>query len=57
MWKALRSKNTCKTCALGMGGHLGGMRNEQGRFFEVCKKSMQALAADMFLMIARESTL
>ncbi|MFQ5920387.1 MAG: molybdopterin-dependent oxidoreductase, partial [Nitrososphaerales archaeon] len=47
MWKALRSKNTCKTCALGMGGQLGGMRNEQGRFFELCKKSVQAMAADM----------
>jgi hypothetical protein len=29
MWKALSSKNTCKTCALGMGGQSGGMRNEQ----------------------------
>ena len=47
MWKALRSKNTCKTCALGMGGQLGGMRNEQGRFLELCKKSVQAMAADM----------
>lgn len=46
-WKAMRSKNACKTCALGMGGQLGGMRNEAGRFPEVCKKSMQAMAADM----------
>lgn len=47
MWKAMRSKNTCKTCALGMGGQLGGMRNEEGRFLEVCKKSVQAMASDM----------
>jgi len=46
-WKALRSKNACKTCALGMGGQRGGMVNEQGHFPEVCKKSMQAMVADM----------
>jgi hypothetical protein len=37
MWKALRSKNACKTCALGMGGQKGGMVNERGHFPEVCK--------------------
>ncbi len=47
MYRALRSKNTCKTCALGMGGQAGGMVNELGRFPEVCKKSIQAMAADM----------
>ncbi len=47
MYRALRSKNTCKTCALGMGGQLGGMTNELGRSPEVCKKSIQAMAADM----------
>src|SRR5437868_13244463 len=46
-WRAMRSKNACKTCALGMGGQLGGMRNEAGHFPEVCKKSLQAMAADM----------
>src|SRR6476469_6530232 len=46
-WKAKRSKNACKTCALGMGGQLGCMRNEAGHFPEVCKKSLQAMAADM----------
>ncbi|MEX0792690.1 MAG: molybdopterin-dependent oxidoreductase, partial [Pirellulaceae bacterium] len=46
-WKAMRSKNACKTCALGMGGQKGGMVNEAGSFPEVCKKSMQAMAADM----------
>lgn len=45
--KAMRAKNACKTCAYGMGGQLGGMRNEAGHFPEVCKKSMQAMAADM----------
>lgn len=46
-YKAMRSKNACKTCALGMGGQLGGMVNESGHFPEVCKKSIQAMAADM----------
>ncbi|XZE53647.1 FdhF/YdeP family oxidoreductase [Planctomycetaceae bacterium SH139] len=47
LYKAMRSKNACKTCALGMGGQQGGMVNEAGGFPEVCKKSMQAMVADM----------
>ena len=47
MWKAMRSPNACKTCALGMGGQRGGMVNEAGKFPEFCKKSVQAMAADM----------
>lgn len=47
LWKAMRSRNACKTCALGMGGQLGGMRNEAGHFPEFCKKSLQAMVADM----------
>ena len=47
LWHAMRSKNACKTCALGMGGQLGGMVNEAGHFPEVCKKSLQAMASDM----------
>ena len=47
MWRAMRSKNACKTCALGMGGQKGGMVNESGHFPEVCKKSLQAMTADM----------
>lgn len=47
LWNAMRSRNTCKTCALGMGGQLGGMVNEGGHFPEVCKKSFQAMASDM----------
>ena len=47
MWKAMRTRNACKTCALGMGGQRGGMVNEAGRFPEVCKKSVQAMAADL----------
>ena len=43
----MRSRNTCKTCALGMGGQSGGMVNESGHFPEVCKKSVQAQAGDM----------
>ena len=47
LWRAMRSRNACKTCALGMGGQLGGMVNEAGHFPEVCKKSLQAMVADM----------
>jgi molybdopterin-dependent oxidoreductase alpha subunit len=46
-WRRMASKNTCKTCALGMGGQAGGMRNEAGHFPEFCKKSVQAMAADL----------
>lgn len=47
LYRRLRSKNTCKTCALGMGGQHGGMVNEARHFPEVCKKSVQAQAGDM----------
>ncbi|MFO0968755.1 MAG: molybdopterin-dependent oxidoreductase [Gemmataceae bacterium] len=47
LFQAMRSRNACKTCALGMGGQAGGMRNEQGHWPEVCKKSLQAMVADM----------
>lgn len=47
LYERLRAKNACKTCALGMGGQAGGMVNEAGHFPSVCKKSMQAQAADM----------
>ena len=46
-WRRMASRNTCKTCALGMGGQAGGMRNEAGHFPEFCKKSVQAMAADL----------
>jgi molybdopterin-dependent oxidoreductase alpha subunit len=47
LWRAMQSKNACKTCSLGMGGQKGGMRNELGHWPEVCKKSLQAMVADM----------
>ncbi len=47
LYRALRTKNACKTCALGMGGQQGGMVNEKGHFPEVCKKSIQAMVADL----------
>lgn len=47
LWQAMRAKNACKTCALGMGGQKGGMRNEAGHWPEVCKKSFQAMVGDM----------
>ncbi len=46
-WRRMFSRNTCKTCALGMGGQAGGMTNEVGQFPEFCKKSVQAMAHDM----------
>jgi molybdopterin-dependent oxidoreductase alpha subunit len=54
LWRRLRSRNACKTCALGMGGQQGGMVNEVGRFPEVCKKSVQAQAGDMAAPIAED---
>ena len=45
--RAVNSKNACKTCALGMGGQRGGMRNEIGHFPEICKKSLQAQLTDI----------
>jgi len=45
--KALASKNTCKACALGMGGQAGGMVNELGEFPSVCNKSVQAQSTDI----------
>lgn len=47
LYQRLRSRNTCKTCALGMGGARGGMVDEAGRFPEVCKKSVQVQAGDL----------
>ena len=47
MLRGLHSANACKTCALGMGGQKGGMRNELGHYPEVCKKSVQAMASDL----------
>ncbi len=47
MLRALATKNSCKSCALGMGGQEGGMRNERKSFPEVCNKSILAQAADM----------
>lgn len=47
MLRALSSRNNCKSCALGMGGQKGGMRDEQGHFPAVCNKSFMAQASDM----------
>lgn len=54
LWRRMRSKNACKTCALGMGGMKGGMVNEAGHFPEVCKKSLQAQSADMYEALPRD---
>ena len=45
--KSLLSKNSCKSCALGMGGQSGGMRDEKGIFPSVCKKAIWAQASDL----------
>lgn len=47
LYRRLRSRNACKTCAYGMGGQQGGMVNEVRHFPEICKKSIQAQAGDM----------
>ena len=52
--KALNSKNTCKACALGMGGQKGGMVNEAGEFPSVCNKSIQAQSTDIQPIIPPE---
>lgn len=45
--KALTAKNTCKACALGMGGQRGGMTNELDEYPSVCNKSVQAQSTDI----------
>jgi molybdopterin-dependent oxidoreductase alpha subunit len=45
--RALTSRNTCKACALGMGGQKGGMTDELGAFPSVCNKSVQAQSTDI----------
>ncbi|MEE9258110.1 MAG: FdhF/YdeP family oxidoreductase [Nitrospinaceae bacterium] len=47
MMRALFTRNSCKSCALGMGGQRGGMRDEKGTFPSVCNKSIVAQASDM----------
>lgn len=47
MLKSLLSRNSCKSCALGMGGQKGGMRDERGVFPSVCKKAVWAQASDL----------
>ncbi|MFL0811409.1 MAG: FdhF/YdeP family oxidoreductase [Agarilytica sp.] len=52
--KALTANNTCKACALGMGGQQGGMTNELGEFPSVCNKSIQAQSTDIQSPIPNE---
>jgi len=47
MFQSVSSKNTCKTCALGMGSQKGGMIDEGAHFPEICKKSFQAQLTDL----------
>ncbi len=47
MFRAFHSRNACKSCALGMGGQLGGMKDEAGHYPELCKKSIQAQMIDI----------
>ncbi len=53
--KALTARNTCKACAYGMGGQLGGMTNELGEFPSVCNKSVQAQSTDIQPGIAHDT--
>jgi len=52
--KALKAKNACKACGLGMGGQMGGMTNESGEFPSVCNKSIQAQSTDIQAPIPNE---
>jgi molybdopterin-dependent oxidoreductase alpha subunit len=52
--ESILSKNTCKTCAYGMGGQKGGMVNEGGDTLEICKKSLQAQLTDIQPAISAE---
>ncbi len=45
--KALKARNACKACGLGMGGQLGGMTNEKQEYPSVCNKSIQAQSTDI----------
>ncbi len=54
MWRSLFSKNSCKSCALGMGGQKGGMKDEAGGFPAVCKKSIYAQASDLQPAVTNE---
>jgi hypothetical protein len=54
MLRALTSRNKCKSCALGMGGQKGGMRDEQGHFPAVCNKSFVAQASDMQVALSEQ---
>ncbi|HOY12847.1 MAG TPA: hypothetical protein PLY70_06885, partial [Saprospiraceae bacterium] len=45
--KSIFSKNTCKTCAYGMGGSDGVLKNEAGDSIQICKKSVQAQLTDI----------
>ena len=54
MLKSLLSRNSCKSCALGMGGQKGGMRDEKGVFPSVCKKAVWAQASDLQPAIPRD---
>ncbi len=53
--KALTAKNTCKACAYGMGGQMGGMTNELGEFPSICNKSVQAQSTDIQPGIAHDT--
>ncbi|TGN39341.1 FdhF/YdeP family oxidoreductase [Marinobacter confluentis] len=52
--KALKARNACKACGLGMGGQLGGMTNEKREYPSVCNKSIQAQSTDIQPPIPRE---
>jgi molybdopterin-dependent oxidoreductase alpha subunit len=47
-------RNTCKACALGMGGQKGGRTNELGQFPSICRKSIQANGSDLQAPIPAE---
>ena len=54
MIQALLTRNSCKSCALGMGGQKGGLRDEKGHFPAVCNKAVVAQASDMQKAVSSE---
>jgi molybdopterin-dependent oxidoreductase alpha subunit len=47
LWKTLRHKSACLSCAWGTGGQKGGFVNEDGEVLQRCAKSVEAIASEL----------
>ncbi|WP_404788145.1 FdhF/YdeP family oxidoreductase [Altericista sp. CCNU0014] len=54
IWKTLRHRSACLSCAWGTGGQKGGFANEEGETLQRCAKSVEAIAAELKPAIAPE---